>query len=104
MPLPVVPPTRAPTPTVMCRSPAVANEVPQSLSAGAPVDVDAAADPDIVIIEDPAVDMIVVDEPVGAAEDGLPAAVLFQRPPSPDVEEIPWVHMRLFNFVSFSVR
>ena len=96
-----VPPTRAPTPAVVRPSPAVVDEVPQSLSAGAPVDVAAAADPEIVVIEDPAVDVIVVDEPAGAAEDGSPAAVLFQHPPSPDVEEIPWVCVRLLGLVSF---
>ena len=96
-----VPPTRAPTPAVVRPSPAVVDEVPQSLSAGTPVDVAAAADPEIVVIEDPAVDTIVVNEPAGAAEDGSPAVVLFQRPPSPDVEEIPWVCVRLLSLVSF---
>ena len=78
----VVPPTCAPTPAVVCPSPAVVDEVPQSLSAGAPVDVAAVADPEIVIIKDLAVDVIVVDEPAYTAEDGSPAAVLFQHPPS----------------------
>ena len=96
-----VPPTRAPTPAVMRSSPAVVDDIPQSLSAGAPVDVAAAADPEFVVIEDPAVDAIVVDEPACAAEDGSPAAVLFQRPPSPDVEEIPWVHVRLLILFYF---
>ena len=96
-----VPPTRAPTPAVVHPSPAVVDEAPQSLSAGALVDVASAADPEIVIIEDLAVDAIVVDEPVGAAEDGSPAAVLFQPPPSPDVEEIPWVRVHLLSLVSF---
>ena len=91
-----------PTPAVMCPSPAVADEVPQSLSAGVLVDVDMAADPDIVIIGDLAVDAIVVNEPAGAAEDGSPTAVLFQCPPYLDVKEIPWVCVRLFNFVLFS--
>ena len=100
-PLSAVPPTRTPTPAVVRPSPAVVNEVPQSLSAGVPVDVAAAADPKIIVIEDPAVDAIVVDEPVGVAEDGSPAAVLFQRPPSPDVKEIPWVHVHLLSLVSF---
>ena len=96
-----VPPTHAPTPAVVRPSPAVVDEAPQSLSAGALVDVASAADPEIVIIEDLAVDAIVVDEPVGAAEDGSPAAVLFQPPPSPDVEEIPWVRVHLLSLVSF---
>ena len=96
-----VPPTRTPTPAVVRPSPAIADEVLPSLSAGAPVDVAAAVNPEIIVIEDPAVDTIVVDEPACAAEDGSPAAVLFQRPPSPDVKEIPWVHVHLLTLVSF---
>ena len=97
----VVPPTRAPTPAFVRPSPAVVDEVPQSLSAGTLVDVAAVADPEIVVIEDLAVDVIVVNEPAGAAEDGSPAVVLFQPPPSPDVKEIPWVCVRLLSLVSF---
>ena len=37
-----------------------------------------------------------VDEPAGADEEDIPPAVLFQRPPSPDVEEIPWVRVSIF--------
>ena len=100
-PLSAVPPTHIPTPAIVHPSPAVADEVPWSLSAGALVDVDSVVDPNIVIIEDPAVDVIVVNEPAGAAEDGPPAAVLFQHPPSLDVEEIPWVHVHLFILFPF---
>ena len=96
-----VPPTCAPTPAVVHPSPAIANEVLPSLSAGAPVDVAAAVDPEIIVIKDLAVDTIVVDEPACMAEDGSPAVVLFQRPPSPDVKEIPWVRVRLLTLVSF---